>query len=82
MTIPPPDPATRRGRPLKQILILLGGGAILAFGGCAMFLGSNNPSARLPMVWAAAFVVGLLMIVAGFGYGLVLIIKSLMRKNY
>ena len=51
-----------------QLLLLIGGGFILAFGGCLTFLGTASTSeSSIPVVAALAFIAGVLM----FGIGIV-----------
>jgi hypothetical protein len=74
---PPGAPATKpRG---KQLAILLIGGPILAFGGCALFLGSMNFNSgstdAIGFLWALLFVVGCGMFLVGCMIGLAVVVQ-------
>jgi hypothetical protein len=59
---PPNSPA---GTPPKHVLLtLIGGGFVLAFGGCILFLTTIRFS-LIPELFAAAFIVGMLMLMVG-----------------
>jgi len=88
---PPAPPAgTPPGTPArkphgKQLLILLLGGGVLAFGGCALFLGTLNfnsgDTSVLNVVFAICFVVGAGMFAIGCVLALVLIVTTLFRTE-
>ena len=65
----PPGEPVRKPRG-KQLLILIGGGAVLAFGGCALFLSkmnfnSGNAEDALGVLGAIGFVAGGGMFIIG-----------------
>ncbi len=84
--LPATPPGAKTGRPRgKQLLILLGGGFLLAFGGCALFLGTLNingggndgPS----MIGGLIFAVGCLMFVIGLILGFVVVLQKVLDKQ-
>jgi hypothetical protein len=87
---PAPPAGTPPGTPArkphgKQLLILLLGGGVLAFGGCALFLGTLNfnssDTSVLNVVFAICFVVGAVMFAIGCILALVLIVTALFRTE-
>lgn len=91
MTDPPnptvTPPGAKPGRPRgKQLLILLGGGFVLAFGGCALFLGNLNfngggnndvPS----MIGGLIFAVGAIMFAIGLILAFVVVLQKILDRQ-
>jgi hypothetical protein len=75
-------PGQSAGRPRrKQLLVLIGGGALLAFGGCAFFAAMGTQSSRaISAIGALVFVAGVLMILAGGLWALVIGARRLFKK--
>jgi len=74
---PPPQAAPRKASRKRTILMLVFGGVVLAFGGCALFLANLNingggSSGRdvLSGVGAVTFVIGVLAFIVGLLWGL------------
>ena len=93
---PPPPPAapapdgTPPGTPTpkprgKQLAILLIGGPLLAFGGCALFLSSmnfNSGSAdAIGFLWGLMFVVGCGMFLVGCMIALAVVVQRIFYSN-
>jgi len=88
--VPPVPGGTPPGAPVRkphgrQLLILLLGGGVLAFGGCALFLGTVNfntgNSSVVGVIFAIAFVVGAGMFAIGCILALVLIVTAIFRTD-
>ena len=79
---PPGEPVRKpRGR---QLLILLGGGAVLAFGGCALFLSTmnfNSGPGGVSIFFAICFVAGLNMFVVGCLMALAIGLSKMFGKS-
>ncbi len=93
---PPPRPTapapagTSPGTPTpkprgKQLAILLIGGPLLAFGGCALFLSSmnfNSGSAdAIGFLWGLMFVVGCGMFLVGCMIALAVVVQRIFYSN-
>jgi hypothetical protein len=80
----PPGTPTRKPRG-KQLAILLIGGPVLAFGGCALFLGTVNfntgAAGAAGMVFGAMFVAGLGMFLIGCLIALAVVVQRIYDKN-
>jgi hypothetical protein len=83
VTPPPVQPHARKSSPARPLAMLLGGGVVLAFGGCALFLNNINSSGTgtLPIVFGGAFAIGLLMTLAGIVYGIVVALRAAFGKR-
>ncbi len=78
----PPKTASRPTG--KQLLILLGGGFVLAFGGCLLAIataGNGNDITPGFVLFAIVFFAGLLMMVAGAAATVVKLIIVIFRKR-
>jgi hypothetical protein len=77
---PPPKAEKPRWR---QVLIMFFGGAVLAIGGCAMFVFALNDGASegRGLFGAAIFVVGALLALVGGITGLVYLITAIFRSG-
>ena len=93
---PPPPPAapapdgTPPGTPTpkprgKQLAILLIGGPLLAFGGCALFLSSMNFNSgstdAIGFLWGLMFVVGCGMFLVGCMIALAVVVQRIFYSN-
>jgi hypothetical protein len=70
----PPQAAPRNASRKRIILMLVLGGLVLAFGGCALFLGTANfdssSAGLVPGIGAIGFIVGVLAFIVGILWGL------------
>lgn len=81
-------PGAKTGRPRgKQLLILLGGGFALAFGGCALFLANlnineNGGGTDVPsMIGGVIFAAGAIMFVIGLIFAFVVVLQKFVDRQ-
>ncbi len=68
-----------------QFLVLLVGGPVLAFGGCALFLNTFNVNGgnanAAQVVGAIGFLAGLVMLAIGVLWGVVVVLMAIFKPN-